>query len=172
MQPVVVPIVSEPPTVTPISPAMQMARLAYENLSGAEKVAFLHEYGKSLISDEEEIVNRRKPQWEKEYADQFEAELRNTMADEVFNNAEAAATERITPILRNALRPVVLDDAKKKAFGHMKDLLTRKFKGKYIIVPADGTWKVKTGHNGQVTIESTISIDELMKEIDLKNIVG
>jgi hypothetical protein len=94
------------------------------------------------------------------------------MADEVFQNAEATAKERLTPILRNALRPEVLDEAKKNAFNHMKDLLTRKFKSKYSIVPADGTWKIRTAHNGTVIIESTVSIDELMKEIDLKNVVA
>lgn len=168
---VVEPVIPESIAV-PNSAQMQMARLAYEQLSGAEKVAFLHEYGKSLIPDEEEIVARRKPIWEKQYASQFEDELRNTMADEVFQNAEATAKERLTPILRNALRPEVLDEAKKNAFNHMKDLLTRKFKSKYSIVPADGTWKIRTAHNGTVIIESTVSIDELMKEIDLKNVVA
>ncbi len=169
--PVAAQVIPEP-IVMPNSAQMQMARLAYEQLSGTEKVAFLHEYGKSLIPDEEEIVNRRKPEWEKQYASQFENELRNTMADEVFQNAEAAARDRLTPILRNALRPEVLEDAKKNAFAHIKELLTKKFKSRYSIVPADGTWKVRTAHNGTIIVESTISIEELMKEIDLKNVVA
>ncbi len=163
VQPVVVSIVSEP-VATPNSPAMQMARLAYENLSGAEKVAFLHEYGKSLIPDEEEIVNRRKPQWEKDYALTFENNLRNTMKDEIHDDVTAEVTELLTPKLKNIVRPEVLDTAKKLAFNEMKDLLVLKFKGKYSIVPSDGVWKIFTGHNGKITIE-TVSIDDLLKQV-------
>jgi len=156
-------------SMVPDADKTALVGLVYEALSGTDKLAFIAEYGKALITDETEIERRiqerlekEKIDWEKDYAIKYENELRSQMRGEVYDDIKADLTETLTPKLKSQLRDEVKDAVKKENYADLKTILEKKLGLEYFILPANKPLELGTSGQSHMVIKNTITAKELV----------
>ena len=155
---------------------LAMVRATYEVLNGTDKVAFITEYGKALITDETEVerrINERldaeKLLWEKDYSKKFESDLRSKMADEIHDDVNMNAEARLRPTLKAELRSIVMQDVKAENLKDMRKILTAILKKDYVIIAQDKPFKmtVQTGsdNKARMVFENTVTAEDLLSAL-------